>query len=439
MPSRGILVYEEQPSSLSLTDPVPPKTTRWMNKSFRIGEFKYGRAIECIALIKLKSDPNKFRFLIDTGSCINWLTSDYQSERSRLPGSRGPPYLPTRIYYARPGQYMSGQPNDDQKVYTVEYVDGSWYQYKRHEDRITLDSEFEGQALTQNIMFEFGVLINSYLESNHDAQERSPPKATFHDGMLGFGPTDGHSKMMTVMDSIISEDIIRFPSLTFHVSDKVSSQDEVKYHGTMIFGHPPDYYGEMHGPIPVEEVSGCKNHWIIKSGGKKIGENIHSYNTLVLLDTGAVGIHLHNAVFVDAFHKEIRGATKEYGAWALPLASDSRIPSLMIQLGTGDSPYMEVLPRFLKGEPIRGTNLCWSRLYAWPDSLMSEAQIPQNYDVIGMAAICSLTLMYQFDTSEMTKKYERRKYVDRKGKEVDTHGDHIYWRQSWTQARNPSS
>ncbi|KAH0586625.1 hypothetical protein H2248_007843 [Termitomyces sp. 'cryptogamus'] len=70
VPSRGIPVYAEQPSSLSLTDPVPPKTTRWMTKTFRIGEFKYGRAIECIALIKLKSDPNKFRFLIDTGSCI---------------------------------------------------------------------------------------------------------------------------------------------------------------------------------------------------------------------------------------------------------------------------------------------------------------------------------------------------------------------------------
>ncbi|KAG6861121.1 hypothetical protein C0995_003850 [Termitomyces sp. Mi166 len=303
---------------------------------------------------------------------------------------------------------MSGRPNSDQKVYTVKYADGSWYKYKLHEDNITFQSESTGQTLTKDTVFEFGALVDSYFrESDPKIAGRSPPKATFYDGMLGFGPADDeHNKMMTVMDSIIDEDMIRFPSLTFFM-DEDSTQDKAQYKGTMIFGHPPDYYANMHGPIPIEKLE------------------------------GTVGIHLHNAEFVDAFHRKIEGATNEYGAWAFP--SKAHIPTLGIQTGTSNSPYIEVPSYFLLGEPVHGTDLCWSRLHKWHKLLNRSGKPPAHVDIIGMAAIASLTLMYQFDTSTMTTRYERTRYVNLKGKEVNTHGNHIYWEQSWAHKTVDSS
>ncbi|KAG6896385.1 hypothetical protein C0992_008623 [Termitomyces sp. T32_za158] len=92
--------------------------------------------------------------------------------------------------------------------------------------------------------------------------------------------------MLTLMDSVIGENVIQFPSLTFRIDQVINSNDEVKFNGAMLLGHPPDHCRDMHGPIPVEDISGQMKRWVIKSGGKKIGDHVFLEKTMILLDTG---------------------------------------------------------------------------------------------------------------------------------------------------------
>ncbi|KAG6896386.1 hypothetical protein C0992_008624 [Termitomyces sp. T32_za158] len=188
----GIPVHAEDSSVPSTASVTRRKATRWVKKSFDIGQHKYGQAIQCIALFALVQSEFRLRYYADEIDKAGFLVYLQATTRTRKAAFQGrvdhPTFQPASIMQD-PGQTWAVNPNQTKRFTRsiLSMVLGS-VKYKLHEDHMEFECEFENQHLTRDVIFEFGVLVDSYF-GHVSTSNKLPIKATFYDGMLGFGPT----------------------------------------------------------------------------------------------------------------------------------------------------------------------------------------------------------------------------------------------------------
>ncbi|KAG5732694.1 hypothetical protein E4T56_gene16825 [Termitomyces sp. T112] len=411
-----------------LSEPIPQHTAvrgsrvrnavTWCSEFFRADSVQITRPVECVVALKLASHGRRFRFLLDTGSWDTWLTSDYMDPKSRLPGCQRyePPTYDTNVYQANPeGPYPCGRLVSNE-LHRVVYQDGSWITFKMYLDQITIQKKIDssGDVTETQVPLLFGAAVDSYIGKPLSPARRPDHLFTFYDGILGLAPT-ARNRMTTFMEkSMIGSHVIKRPTLTISMS--LTS-------GTLGFGIHPSVFPDLHGPIAITR----SGYWALPSRSKKVDGTEYSRDVDIIFDTGSHDIHLVDGDLVTDFHRKIPGAKHLHNRqWAFP--HDAKIPELEIQLGTGDSLYLQIAPQSFQGSPVSGhPDLCWSRLHSITE-LPGMNLRSREHDIMGLAGLCNMHLIYQYDTSMAPSRPEWN-YVDKDGQDINTNGNYVYWAQ----------
>ncbi|KNZ76589.1 hypothetical protein J132_09450 [Termitomyces sp. J132] len=252
---------------------------------------------------------------------------------------------------------------------------------------------------------------------------------TFYDGIMGLGTHLDGDELLTMLERGIRHEILACP--TFEVNISFSSVSKVWdapktiwQTGTVSFGtRPSSHYNR----VKVLE----NTNWKIPSHRKKIGDVVFTMTNTITIDTGTYGIYIKDEDAVNAFYRDIPGASQdEDKIWHIPSAqasNHSSWPKLAIELGNGDNArYLEIYSRNLSYF-ARSSKEQFLEGVLQTTSLLGDGH--EDLELLGVAGIACTRMLFLYDITPWEKiRPWTQPYQDKEGKPLEP-GNWIYWKE----------
>ncbi|KAH0589668.1 hypothetical protein H2248_005395 [Termitomyces sp. 'cryptogamus'] len=371
--------------------------------------------VQCIIHLCFGSQAPLFRFLLDTGSRSMWVFSTLMAKEKWQSGGYNPPdgkdLVPIQVYAVQ--DHQQREPGGYDK-YVLTFAS-----FDIISDDLILRAKTETNDEVSLPKVKFGAVVDT------DILEWP----TFYDGIMGLGTHLDGDELLTMLERGIRHEILACP--TFEVNISFSSVSKVWdapktiwQTGTVSFGtRPSSHYNR----VKVLE----NTNWKIPSHRKKIGDVVFTMTNTITIDTGTYGIYIKDEDAVNAFYRDIPGASQdEDKIWHIPSAqasNHSSWPKLAIELGNGDNArYLEIYSRNLSYF-ARSSKEQFLEGVLQTTSLLGDGH--EDLELLGVAGIACTRMLFLYDITPWEKiRPWTQPYQDKEGKPLEP-GNWIYWKE----------